>query len=292
MSCNSCGCPNIKEATCIQLDSRIIADVINSIDKYVCNNSKSLLNTLYYGFRCDVESHDIITKILCYRDSLKRYYFRKIRGYKQCMSSEKISCIIEKVKDIIPKQALNNSGVIVDKSQEVKWISENPSCVSYDKWNKYSKIVCDNLNLSLSSEEQKCDFTLEFTKNLIPCDVLLAATAFKETRIKKLKLKLKSKDQSNLEWRLLLERVPSCSVDLETYRKLLSSGLSFDIIESVYKEGLALDLQKLEGGGNVNLVTKISKYPLEDLATNVAALENNGYSVHKTVQDFLHDYIK
>lgn len=294
MSCDNCGCPILCEDKCLTIDIQDLDNLVYSINKYLCRLSETIKNELQWGHKCKGNEHEVFTKLDCYKQALSRYLEKSIRGAKHCLSSEKIQYIIEKVKDIIPKESCPScrEDIQIDPSLENNWIKLNPYCVSYDKWNKYAKVVARDLNLSLTVEEDICNFALELSKKVIPCEILLAAEAFRKADCE-LGLKIsRTEEECKLDWKLLIEQVPSCDLDLKSYLTLSKEcNLSFDIIKEVYDCNLCLTTQTDEDTNQcVYLKTPLGEYELVELAATEDQLLKNNYSPKTILNKYLADY--
>lgn len=296
MNCNSCGCPTIKEDDCLSISISDLDEIVYSINNRLCNLAQTIKNSLLYNYKCKGDEQEEFTKLTCYRDSLQRYLDKGVRGAKQCLSSDKIQCIIEKVKDIVPKspRGVPRKDLTIDDSLENLWIKSHPQCVTYNKWNKYSKILCDNLGVDLKIELQSCNFALEVTKKIIPCEVLLSAEVFtRATNELNMEVSRTSAKECKIDWELLLEKTPSCDLTLDAYKELVQEGnVSFDIIKEVYGCDLELEIDKLQEPCEVVLKTKLGRYKLKDIAVSRAKLIANGHKVKIDEEILLQDYKK
>lgn len=280
-----CGLYNLRDLDEINLKIK------NEVHKL----SKSHLRLIKNRYSCDLEYEsslkDKISKLNTYYKILNRLKDQSLSGYEICLDKESLQCLIEKIIRIIGKNCVPElKDYCIDKSREDEWVVKNPYCRSYEDWEKWSKFLCEKLHLNISSETEKLtSLILEITQETITPNVLLAISAYTEVR-ENLNLKIsRSDDEIKLDFKLLLEKIPSCNLNLNIYQEMIKNHkLSFDIVKTIYDEGLSLELTKQ----NVELKTPVNVYNLSQLSgeINPSYLKKFGMKTTLNKQDLLQDY--
>ncbi len=143
------------------------------------------------------------------------------------------------------------------------WEINNPDCISYNRWDKLSKIICDSLGVSVSIEKIRCDLVYSLSKEIINCKTLAAVSVYKKTCDLDYSLS-KNKKECKLEYKALIDKYPGCNLNFKLFKELTDCNMSYDIIETIVCKG-DNDIQVVDG--DVILDTGKSKINLnKDLA--------------------------
>lgn len=203
-----------------------------------------------------------------YKEVLQKEYENIREGFKPCLKQDQLDCIKDFVLKITgPLCKKSNRELGIDESNKTKWLIDHPYCVAYDEWEKWSYYICGRLNIDFKIEKKKtCDFTLELTRKIIPCNILVYIQAQKKSCDLGIKLDI-DKDRCKAELSILRSEV-ECDLNLHTYIELKKCNVNFDMIKEVYKCNLKLNINsKLEPV----LVTDLNEYALDCI--NPSSLE-------------------
>ena len=222
-----------------------------------------------------------------YLEILEKEYNNRIRGFKECLSKKELECLLDRILKIVGKQCtINKRDLLIDSSKKDLWIKNNIFCTPYSEWIKYSKKICDRINIDFKVERKICDFTLELVRKVIPCNILIYLQAVKKSCDLGIKLDV-DKVRCEAELKILREKV-NCDLDINLYRDLKSCNINFDFIKEVYSCGLSL---KIDSYKCPILVSNLNEYPLNDLnPQNLESLKEFNNIPTIDVQNILNNY--
>jgi hypothetical protein len=102
-------------------------------------------------------------RLATYYDIIKRVKEQSLAGGEICLDRESLQLLVEKVIRIIGKNCrIDLLDYKIDNSMEDIWVMKYPFCRSYEEWEKWSKFVCGELKIEISSEtEKRCNLILE-----------------------------------------------------------------------------------------------------------------------------------
>ena len=278
--------------SCYTITINDISELVYGIDKKVCKIGEDNQKALCWNIGCT--DFKVVNELTIYKDTLERYKTRLIRNSQPCICPDDLQCIIEKVLDIVPKSSCGEcvESLIIDNSNLDEWVRTNPYCCSYEQWNKYSKCKCKDLELTITSEKQLCDFTFELETNIIPCEILYCAEVYKEKHCE-LEYKVnRTYDECKLDYKILVEKLPECNLEFKVYKELIDCGISYDIIKEVYKNptlSFVIDHQK-DDECKVQLNTTLNQYCFKDLAVPIEILEKNKLNINIDPDKISGDY--
>lgn len=261
--------------------NKVMLQAKSTIDKY----SENYVRKLYYGgnYGCREGLEKDLEKLTTYLDKLLFVKKQMTSGYKPCMEGDTLQLLIEKVLSITGKNCkITCDDLWVDDSREEEWIKNNKYCLSYETYNKWAVITARDFDIKLKTEELKRDFILDIYTEVINNDILLAVSAVRQANEHKLSLKRVNKEQVKVHFDLLIEKLPDADITLDIYRTLIDNNISFDIIYEVYKNGLELTLDRLDG---ICLKSTLNSYPIKDLKLDLTKV-----NIDKKIEDYLSDY--
>lgn len=280
-----CGIYNIKD-----IDETIL-NIQNKIHEFSYSRIVDLINryTLNRGNITLIIKK--IDKLFTYKDILVRLKERVLAGCDPCMDRKQVQQLMEKITDILGKNCKNRyCNIIIGESREEEWVIKKPYCRTYQEWEKWSKYICEQLDLELKFEiVKRPDFILDIVTQTIKPEVLLALSVYTEVR-DKLNLEInRSEEQTKLDFELLVEKIPNIDLDLKVYAELVNKyKLSFDIIKTIYENGLNLQITTK----GVEMKTPINIYNISQLSgtINMDYLKKFGIKTDIDKNNFLQDY--
>lgn len=239
--------------------------------------SNEIVKSKMYGYSCDSNAENKVNQISNYLKVLEDTQRKAALGGKKCLNDYEKQAIFEKLRSMTVSCDIDGRRdviKVIDENLKNKWIIESPNCVSREKWEKISYLICDAFNLDIKvvnltqdcdldidvvSVNQLCDLTFQITRNLIPCDVMVAVSVYQEMCDLDLTIN-RTEDESELDYKILIQD-SQVLFDLATYKKLIDSNLSFDIIKTVYENNCSIDIIE----DNLILTTPMGVYPLNAL---------------------------
>lgn len=266
-----------KESCCVCYDPKLDLLIYQSKSKLE-KLSNEIVKFKCYGYSCDKKAEEKSDLLLNYLRVLSDENRNINLGGKPCLNCYNLQALAEKVRqlahdcDIICRKDVLK---VEDELIRNKWIMANPHCVSRERWEKLSYIVCDIFDIEISAEdvtencdidlevlsiEEACDLSFELSRNIIPCDVMIAVSVFKEVCDLDLKVS-RDEIECEIDFNLLIEQI-ECDLTLKIYQELIECNLSFDIIKTIYENDCSIEKNEKE---ELCLVTAINKYPIDKL---------------------------
>lgn len=242
----------------------MIKNIIYNCKLKIEEESINHTNFLRFGAQYSYTPYENLIK---YTEILEENYNNNIQGFKECLDKHEVDLLVSKIIKYIGKPCIStNRDLSVDISKKQRWISENPMCVSYQEWEKWSYYICGKLNIDFKVERITCDFTLELTRKIIPCDILVYIQAQKKACDLNIKLDIdKVRCQAELN---ILKQDVNCDLSLTTYIELKKCNVNFDMVKKVYDCNLKLNINSKK---EVVLVTDLNEYALDCI--NPSSLE-------------------
>lgn len=281
--------------TCQIYHIRDLDELRLKIKNEMCKSSKSHLSQLKNRYssnlECESSFEEKSDKLFTYDRILEKVKEQTLSGNEVCLDRYSLQCLIEKVTNIIGKNCMVElCNYDIDTSREEEWVMKYPFCRTYEDWEKWAKYFAGKLNLELKSDtEQLNNIILEVTRETISPNVLLAISAYTEVRDNLNVEVSRSDEQIRLDFEILMEKVSGFDLDLKIYSELIKNHkLSFDIVKTVYDEGLRLN----SDSGGCYLVTPLSSYNLNQLSGDIDPSYLSRFGMTTTInrKDLLQDY--
>lgn len=218
---------------------------------------------------------DALILILLYEANIDCLSKKELEAYKDLVKSLTFDCLASTPK------------VTVISHNKEQWEEANPECINRKTWERIALKICHKYKIDISLEKinNACDIAFEITKNTLHCDVLTLISI--QQKLCELDIKLeKNKDQCNIEYKLLLEKHPTCQLSKKEYITLIDSGYSFEILSGLYDNKVSLEV---DSKGKTTLISPISKYNLpEDLRFKEIVLDdkNNIVLPKRILEDY------
>lgn len=258
--------------SCLNIDLDRLDSVMYGAKVKLSDLNNEILKSLYYGYDCDRNAAYKFERLETYLSVMQDYWEKLYYGACPCLKTCDIQYIIEKALDIIGIDCtgLSRQDYVVDNSNELSWIAQNPYCVAKADWEKLSRKVCDIIDLKIDIEQDTdlaCEITFDIVKNQITCDVLAAIDFYVEACEIGLKVD-RTEEQCEFDYQLLLEKHPECNMELSLYKDLVECyNMSFDIIDSICNAGLQIDIDRKADCPVVK--TQLNSYDITCLAADL-----------------------
>lgn len=211
----------------------------------------------------------------------------------ECLSKKELLKYNELVNRLTFDCNTVNKELLIDNTNREAWDLKNPNCTSRKQWEKIALKICDQYNLEITIEQidKACEIAFDITKNIIDCEVLTSISI--QQKMCELGITVdKQADKCSAEYKLLIEKYPTCNISKKEYIELLDNNYSFEIISSIYNKSLSLEV---DSRGNTYLVSPISKYKInKDLKFKEVVVDSKGNLVftNKILQDYNINNIK
>lgn len=232
--------------------------------------SSDQLKQLCYGYSCDSDAGNKIKKITKYKDALAYLREQTYLGYKPCIKD--IDCLKEKLIPLIGRKcSLNCTTVITDTTNQKEWDDNNPYCKSYEKWEKWSRILVRDLDIQLDFQTYDIEvISMQLTNEIITPELLVALSVVHESN--ELGLTLSTTfEEAKLEFSVLAE-IYDFDLDFDTYLTLIDNNISFKVVKEVYNSDLSLKVTNTVEGTEIYLHTEQCDYPIDKLTVNFSAI--------------------
>ena len=253
MSCCTKNC--CKNKTC-SLSLSEVEDFLYKVKLKIEENSCGKISEYLYGYDCDKDSQDLFTV----KEVLEKYIKDINRKGESCICAEDIQKMVQNI-ELTKKVQRDRKDFEVSRHNELKWIYDHPYCVGKEKWKLVANRICREIGVEITSEEIKCDFTLDVKIEAIDCDILHTLSVAEES-CKQNVIIDRNDQECKIDHKLLLEKHPH-GPDLSLYKIAVNKHkLTYDMIQEIYSKGLSLGLNKL---GNCTLNTQISSYDLTEI---------------------------
>ena len=262
----------------------------------------NLLGKLQYGYACDAAAEDSIDKAKLLRDTVKR----EIKRYKhsvKCLCKDEITTVFENIERL---EKCKLAATHVQTETDEDWVKRNLLCASREDWEMYATALCALFTLQVQvsrledcavdvqvqklaeSKDTECNIAFEITKSQQFCDFIISLSLIKRVCDMGLKFDV-DKHQCNIEWKLLLEKNPTCNINLKTYIECKEQGITYDLIELLISAGL--DLQTRDG--ELFLLGLLQEYKLSELSfSGVPAETTETRSFYSNPKAFVEKYLK
>lgn len=259
------------------------------VEKRLLCSSSDLLNNLQYGYSCDDDIYNYIDKLKEIRDTIKR----EIKRYKhdvRCLCKNDIRNLFEKINRLKKCEiAVKNVTMITDEN----WVKRNLLCSSREDWEMYSTSLCSLLKLNIKVSKEKilettCNITFDITKSKEFCDILVSVAIIKYSCDMGLMFDV-IKEQCEIEWKLLLEKNPSCDITLQTYISCKEQGLTYDLIELILESGLNVQTKD----GELFLQGLLQEYKFNSISfTGMPPNTEETSNFYSNPKEFVNKYLK
>ena len=242
--------------------------------------SSLIANQLYYKlpYKCGIDLH----LILLQQANIDCYTSKELQKYKDIVQSLIYGCTI------------SASEITIDNTNREQWDINNPGCTSRKQWEKIAYKICDQYRLEFIIEDinKTCDIAFDITRNIIDCEVLTSISI--QQKLCSLDITVdKQADKCSAEYKLLIEKYPTCNISKREYIYLLDNSYSFEIISSIYDKSLQLEVDPY---GNTHLVSPLSKYQIDkDLKFKEIIVDSNSKDLvftNKILEDYNINNIK
>ena len=178
-------------------------------------------------------------KILRYLPILYKYLEVFLLGEKSCITEfgcyDRIKQMIGEInRKTVFNERLERADLKITKKDN--WEIQHPDCISYERWNKLSYIVCSSLGITVSIEKKMCDITYSLAKEIINCETFAAISVYNKAC--NLGYKVNTEEiQCKTEYKLLIDKYPKCDLTYKLYKELKKCDMTYDIVETIVCQG-------------------------------------------------------
>lgn len=259
-------------ACCSNHSLEAIDDVIFSIDNTIADMGKELLYNELYGYKIDeCKNIDAYTKLKTQKEILKKHFIALKKNATSCLTCKELEITIENVKKLLGHSCnvFMRDDIKVDSSNKLTWDTENPYCVSREKWEALAYHVCEGLgiNVSITPLHELCDITFNTIITPQLCDIIEDIRIIKQNCDTEVKLVV-TQQQCELDYNMLIQST-SCNIDFELYKELLNCNLSANIIKEIYSCDMKLETSSEKQGCAVLVTVTGTKLDLCSLTSDL-----------------------
>ena len=204
-----------------------------------------------------------------------------------CLNNSDLIKYNDLVKTLSFDCHIKHNKVLVTDNNKEEWERNNVECISRKQWEKIALKICNQYKIEIINEkiENTCNVSFDILKETLNCEVLTTISTLQKICDLNIIIDF-NKDKCNIEYKLLLEKYPTCNLNVKEYYTLIKSGYSFEIISNLYKNKVYLEI---DNKGKVNLKTHYNNYILpNDLKFKDIIIDdkNNIQIVKRIIDDF------
>lgn len=256
-------------------------------EKRLTCNYDTLLSKLHYGYKCDIVAEDTVDRVKAARNTIKR----EIKRYKykvKCLCTKELRTLFELIERFEKcETAATNVQILTDEN----WVKQNLLCASREDWEMYASALCALLKIEFSlqkDEDTKCNIAFEITKSQQFCDFIISLAVVEAACKMGLQFDVE-KQQCKIEWELLLEKNPTCNLELKTYISCKEQGITYDLIQLLIDAGL--DIQSVDG--ELFILGLLQSYKLNSLSfSGIPARTEETESFYSDPKAFVERYLR
>ena len=285
---------NCCETNCDYTSTEII-DLIYNLKLEKKEYDLKYLQSIYYGKQIFCENSKSID-FSFYLWALNLLKDKWALNQKVCLCPEEISKLYSNAASLLSEikntRKSDKQDGDIDVSNEITWIKNNPSCSSREQWERLSHIICEFLEVKVTTTEIKCDFTFDVVRQEINCDILTGLSLAEKACELNVKPK-RTEAECKAEWKVFIESFPN-GPDFKTYKAALKThNLTYETVKAIYAAGLTLGLNKI---GTCTLNTALKSYDLSDISFSKLLTSDNiqngliSTSIQTDLKKFLTDY--
>lgn len=282
--CNNC------DSICNVITLQKLDELIYKSNLKITHLSEEILKSLYYGYYCDEDIRHNLSELLLYTESLnrlKRLIYNNLNS--SCLCDSDIQRIIERTNNIVGYTPcdIERLDVNIDKSNYESYLMSSPTCVSYESWNKYSRLFCGELGFDISiTDDRVCDITFMVSRDIVSCDLLYTLKVYEELCNLGYTIN-RTEQECKIDYNLLIEKY-ECDLSFRSYLKLIQKyNMSYSVIENIYKSGIGIK----DMGKYLKLLTPMGDFKIKELTPkSLTKLSELGYKFTINKNSVLSDY--
>lgn len=253
--CSECG-------DCYTTTLYELRDLLKAIHIEIADYAQSFAQRINDGYACVKLNESAVDTLLYLKETITRYYHALRTKVMSCLCNAEFQRVKEQVGNIIDLFRCSMSketDIRYDYSQYDQWVAANPTCVSYDVWEK-GLIACNPPSFIISATKGQRDSVTLFaiaSKDTSGCVMKLLAYANKAKCEHKLVASATDTNKCKIELKALTTK-HNCDMSLSQYSSLLACNLSFNVISTVLGCGGRFSLDA-SGAPIVKIGAKSSK---------------------------------
>ena len=274
-----CNCKGV----CQTLDIR---SPLNKINSFLSIKGSELLSSMYYGYHDRDCIYKEILEARLLQSALEYLQKAKVLGDgSSCMCDEDIQSLVEKANHAVEFCTHEEQGLEVDRSGRDKFLINNPQCVSYESWERFSEGACNTIGFEIKTTKDKCDIMFQVSRDIISCDLLYNIQVYNKFCDLGYKIS-RTEEECKIDYKLLMEN-HDCDMTFKTYLRLVNANISYSLVDEALSCGLTLKVMD----GQPYLITPMGEYCLSDISpTNMQYLIDLGKRTTIKESDIAVDY--
>lgn len=233
--------------------------------------SEKHLKSLYYNL--PYKSEEALQLILLSYANLECLTDLEKNKYNQLVKKLTFDCPVNK-----------KTTVSIDNTNRNEWEENHPECVNRKTWEKIALRICNKYFVEIEKIplDTVCDISFEIVKETLSCDLLLAISL--QQKLCDLNISVnRTKEECATDYKLLIEKQPTCSLSKKEYMCLIDKNFSFEIINLIYNNSSTLEV---DSKGNVTLISPIRKYKIpQELRLNDVIYDSKNKTLAHVILD-------
>lgn len=251
--------------------------------------------SLYGKYVADINSYGYSKEDACEKKAVRVFSGLKIlQEYYVSLSSGKSSCMCLTDIDLAIQSVLENIPVVckrvseldyqdIDRSNEDRWISRNPTCVSYESWERAKYCFIYDYQFAANRIENKVAYMYATISADISCDIRASFASVKNVSCELISAFESKRTPSCLvtfntvadaescrkNYAFLVKDVPGCNITYSTYSGLIKCGITHTAIHDLAACGIDMKVKS----NMVELYLKDSGEKIDIQGFDVALLE-------------------
>lgn len=226
---------------------------IYKLERLSLQAAKEERSLIKYNFKKNIDE-----QILRYLPILYKYLEVFLLNETSCIKESGCYDDLKKIigeinRTVIFNERFERADLKIEKNAD--WAILHPNCISYERWNKLSYMICSSLGIKFTIEKKMCDITYKLSKDIITCNTFAAISLYNKACELGYKVQ-KDNKKCETEFKYLITKYPNCNLNLKLYKELKKCNMTYDVIETIVcKDGNKLnvvDNQILLGEVNLN----------------------------------------
>lgn len=246
---HSCECKDF----CADISIEKVRDMMYACKEYISQYGNYVNDINNWGYSPHRFCFLRVGKISSYAKILEKFYVSLLHGDKSCLCGSDVASIIQKALKVLPLSctgARSSDYLKVDKSSMDSWVINNPTCVSFEKWERAVVKREFTFDISITKEPFEVAFYAEIAGYRSgECDIVAAFEVVKQkscdikyafeskNNLQECFVHLTSSDISNceIEYNTLVSSIDNCKVEFNTYLSLVKCGIDENVIANIMK---------------------------------------------------------
>lgn len=283
-TCNKCksnACNhNCKDGLCSNVSVETLRSLLLKTRGFIADYGVGINEENNFGYTTTTKiCSKKVSKALRLIRIIEKKYVSLLRKEAVCFCDSVVDSAQERLKEVLPVSCDRYDDIKhinKDESELAIWVKSNPSCVSFEKWER----ALHDFKHEFTFDIQKidCDIAYEFLVSTINCDLVAdlkvihdksceLSYAFETNTIEECRFELSAEqyEDCKLEYQLIKEQTPSCELTLDTYVQLIECNIDKQVIANLAACNINFEVNNKE----ITIRTKNTSSSVNDLNFDV-----------------------